>query len=151
MDSPSFKRRLLMNNFGEYEPDKYLATEDVEVQKAKHLKQAKAQKELLSKLKENVEALEEEFKTQNIESNEKYLDPDYKKGDDQRELEKFWNNRESDELKLWDILFEQAKRWIYEHKYELDNHWTIFDWMKLYSEAFQEYGLDMNMTMRVVK
>ena len=84
----------------------YLATEDVEVQKAKHLKQALSQKELLSKLKENVEALEEEFKTQNRESNEKYFDPGYQKGDDQRELEAFWTNRESDELKLWGILFE---------------------------------------------
>ena len=41
-ETPAFKRRLLLNNFGSYEGDKYLAETDIEEQKALHLSQVKA-------------------------------------------------------------------------------------------------------------
>ena len=31
-----------------------------------------------------------------------------------------------------------------DQKYEIENHFSIFDWMRLYSEAYFDYGIDMN-------
>ena len=104
-DTPAFKRRVLMNNFGRYEGDKYLAETDVEEQKALHLRQVKAQKELLTTLEVNEQANEEEWLQDNREANEKMLRKDHVRGDDERELELFWNEREEGDIALWNNIF----------------------------------------------
>jgi len=38
-----------------------------------------------------------------------------------------------------------------EHKYEIDNHFTSLDWMKVYADAIQDQNLNMNMTLKMAK
>ena len=85
--------------------------------------------------------------------NDKFLSPEYQAGDevDMRELELFWNNRESGEIKLWNIMYEQSIQWLKDQKYEIDNHLSIFDWMKIYSEAYFDFDIDMNQQMKAAK
>ena len=35
-----------------------------------------------------------------------------------------------------------------DHSYEFQNHFTPFDWCKIYSQAISEYDLDMNLSMK---
>ena len=58
----------------------------------------------------NIEANEKEWIEENKEMNDKLLRPDHKIGDDERENDLFWNNREAGELDLWNVMFEQSMR-----------------------------------------
>ena len=115
------------------------------------MRQVKAQKEHLTILEANEEANEEEWLQDNREMNDKMLSKDHVKGDDERELELFWNDRESGEITLWNAIFDKAHRYLLEHKYEIDNHFSVFDWLKIYSEALLDQDLDMNQILKVVE
>jgi len=41
--------------------------------------------------------------------------------------------------------------WLVEHKYELENHFTVFDWLRVYSDSIQKYDMDMNLTLLMEK
>ena len=57
-DRPAFKKKDLMHNFQEIEGVKYLTETDIEEQKAKHLRQAKALQYHVDTLEVNAEANE---------------------------------------------------------------------------------------------
>jgi len=45
---------------------------------------------------------------------------------------------------------KQSANWILRHKYEIDNHFTPLDWIKIYSEAIKDQRMDMNMALYIV-
>lgn len=62
-----------------------------------------------------------------------------------------WNDRENADHVVLTNLIEQTKMWLLNHKYEIDNHFTIFDWCKIYSEALLDQELDMNLILKAVE
>jgi hypothetical protein len=59
----------------------------------------------------------------------------------------FWESSERDDLMSWDKSMAQVFDWLLEHKYELENHFTVFDWLKIYADSIKNYELDMNLAL----
>lgn len=65
--------------------------------------------------------------------------------------EEFYTEHELVELGNWDSILKEVSLWLLDKGYELQNNFTIFDWLDVYATAIQDYGLDMNGAIRVEK
>jgi hypothetical protein len=63
--------------------------------------------------------------------------------------EAFWEQSEMDDLIIWEKAYWKIFDWLLEHKYELENHFTVFDWLRVYSDSIQNYDLDMNSALKM--
>ena len=100
------------------------------------------EKEALAAFDANFEAMEDEFEQEAREQD----DLPYK--EDVRNLEVFWKKRELDELTALDHQINEAMNFIHKNQYEIENHYTPFDWLKIYQESIQKHKVDMNKILR---
>jgi len=56
----------------------------------------------------------------------------------------FFNDRENLDLDWLEKSYHAMIVDLSNKKYEIENHFTSFDWLKIYSEAIQDCGVDMN-------
>ena len=70
---------------------------------------------------------------------------------DLRQTDEFWNDRDNDSMHQLELLLQDSIKWCNRHKYEIENHFTSIDWLKVYSEAMNDHKLDMNVTLKMVK
>ena len=146
--SPTYKRKMLMDSFGHKDGAVYLASADIEEQKLQVKNQMERQNQLIATLDANIEANEQEWIQDTAERNQSLITDN--NDEDVRKMELFWDERDSAELDNWNVIVEQSIQWVYDHQYEIENHFTTFDWLKIYTEAIQDYGLDMDRTLRIV-
>ena len=100
------------------------------------------EKVALAEFDANLEAMEDEF----IQESREQDDLPYK--EDVRNLEVFWNKRELDEFTALDHQINEAMMFIHKNQYEIENHYTSFDWLKIYQESIQKHKVDMNKILR---
>ena len=143
--SPTFKTRQLMNELATKESTYYLAKTPIEEQKKKVEEEMHAQETAISMLETNLKAMNDEYTQAAADNVTASIDnPD----DDVRSLEVFWSETELNQIAQRDILFNKSIKWALEHKYEIDNHFTPLDWLKIYAEAIQDQGIDMNLSLK---
>lgn len=93
----------------------------------------KRQKATMALFKSNLAHQEEEFEEDALESLTQPFDGD--PDDDVRQLKIFWSQQEESEFSMLDKIEEQSIQWLAKHKYEIENHFTLVDWLKIYAEA----------------
>ena len=82
----------------------------------------------------------EEYKAEVIERREKDpLNPN-----PLATYEEFWTDKELHELRAVNNMMNLTAVWIEDHKYEIENHFSIFEWLRIYGDAVLDQNLDMN-------
>jgi len=87
-----------------------------------------------------VEAMEEEYRQEVLQNRTK--DPE--NINPLAEYRDFWNEKELNELAAVDNMMNSAIQWIDEHRYEIENHFSVFEWLRIYGDAILDQDLDMN-------
>ncbi len=89
----------------------------------------------MTQLEANLQQMEDEF------------DKEAKKGlfecfdnpeGDIRQTEEFWNDRDNDTFHHFEHIMNESVQWVEKHKYEIENHFTPVDWLKVYAESIQD-------------
>ena len=53
-------------------------------------------------------------------------------------IEEFWSERDHNQLSHINSLMGQTLQYLQSMKYEMDNHFTEFDWVKIYGDLILE-------------
>ena len=68
--------------------------------------------------------------------------------DDPLMREDFYSEREMDSLRVVDSLFYEVEQWLQDHSYDIENHFSVFDWLNIYGESvtmgFDNRMMDIN-------
>ena len=144
---PTYKRRNLLKSFSSVEDVDYMATTDPKEQQEKvrqHVERAMAN---VAKFDQNLAEMEREFEEQAIEGNSGYDEPEK----NIKNLDVFWSDAEKDSMLQWENSLNKVTEWLIENKYEIENHFSVFDWLKLYADSILDYGMNNNMILKLEK
>ena len=89
-----------------------------------------------SQFETNLAQLEEEHLQDEAEV-DKLIDTDR----DPLNVEANYLDRDVDGIHALERQFEELEQWIADHQYEIENQFSIFDWLKIYGECVKLYGL----------
>ena len=138
--SPTWKKNKLAGSFKEPES---LDGQSLEDQKVASIENTKKLLELLATLDNSVQQIKDAAEAENDARNRQFHHKD-----DERDLEIFWTDREQADLALWEERIRGVIDFLESHRYEIDNHWTQFDYLKVYSQAILDQGINMNCVLQ---
>ena len=103
------------------------------------------QQAAMAEYQANLDAMNEEFVQESIKDQFNPDDPDAV-----QLHEEFWTDRELLELDFVQKQIAELSAHLNKMKYEIENYFTVFDWLKVYSHSILEDKVDMNEMLRSV-
>ena len=103
------------------------------------------QQTAMAEYQANLDAMNEEFVQESIKDQFNHDDPDAV-----QLHEEFWTDRELLELNFVQKQIAELSEHLNKMKYEIENYFTVFDWLKVYSHSILEDKVDMNEMLRSV-
>ena len=68
---------------------------------------------------------------------------------DIRKLDLFWSEEEKKEHQVWESNLSHVMQFLSDHKYEIQQHFSSLDWLRLYADSILDMDVDMNLVLRL--